>query len=381
MQGVAVSLRLKLLSGSTGAQLNASGIVTSITGQAMLEMGDCVIDHTTALLPTSKCEVTLLRQDSGLANAAVEHGFGSDSTIPCFRMIRIPLRSMVEGYEIIVDGLRVQQLQGQPLADGLLQVDDLIVAVNGSRVDKNTLLTSLRKQTSALQVFTILRRASEHDMDARKASIQWAKASQDGEQSAIASHQSAIASPSVVESKVASSSVAVEPVAGSDSTEQGGSSNVSQERVSNVAPANCDTSASAPPSIAAVPAAVSTPPAPAPASKAPPAPTAIADFEPLDDVGGVWSDLPSCKSSTKPRAACSTGPGTAFDNGSGMWSDVPKGDAHPNVDDARIALLDVMIRQALASKDDMLLRRLVSAQQALRRGAPQAKSKATFVTL
>ena len=95
----------------------------------------------------------------------------------------------------------------------------------------------------------------------------------------------------------------------------------------------------------------------------------LAAFEPLDDKGSIWSDLPGVADET---AAC-----PMFDPGSGVWSDVPcepnehhsgsnhGGTAAPRSAQSARALLDVMIRQALTTQDDQLLRRLVSAQQSL----------------
>ena len=164
----AVALRVKLLRGSEGAELDDGGNITAVSGRAatekLLEVGDCILDHT-ALHPSSKCEVTLLRYDEDLATAVQGHGQGNyNDHIPCYRMIKVPLRSVVEGYEIVVNGLRVKELQGQLLADALLRLDDLIVAVDGARVDSAGLLAALRRKADSMQIFTVLRRCSDYDV-------------------------------------------------------------------------------------------------------------------------------------------------------------------------------------------------------------------------
>ena len=63
-----------------------------------------------------------------------------------------------------------------------------------------------------------------------------------------------------------------------------------------------------------------------------------------------------------------------YDPTAGCWSDLPKGPSQvrplKREGPSTQAVLDCMIRQALKSSDDALLRRLVAAQQAARPGPP-----------
>ena len=390
----AVALRVKLLRGSEGAELDDGGNITAVSGRAatekLLEVGDCILDHT-ALHPSSKCEVTLLRYDEDLATAVQGHGQGnSNDHIPCYRMMKVPLRSVVEGYEIVVNGLRVKELQGQLLADALLRLDDLIVAVDGARVDSAGLLAALRRKADSMQIFTVLRRCSDYDV---RTEVQNKKGScipetvEDVQSASVVDAQDVptIASATKTSSSTETSSTSPKmssSVKASGSTKTIGASDVSNSNVQDASSSEQTGRSQAQSRKTVHP--------PQNASQKTERQTTDDDFQPFNESCSIWSDIPVCveTSSTvqSSRSSRENQDGhddcRVFDADSGVWSDVAC-QAEPAVSqiDGRDALLDVMIQQALAKKDDKLLRRLVTAQQVLRSGAPSRRAPDSFVTL
>ena len=396
-----VALRVKLPRGLDGVEFgpstsSAAGavLVTSLSGRgksdALLQLGDHIYGDASEveqLMSQSKCELTLVREDASLVSSLKSHDMleaRDGSSVPCFRLLKLPLRHEADSCNndgIEVNGLRVAGVSGVALADGLICVGDLIVALNGRRVDPSTID---QPTASPMRVFTVLRPCPEfdvpatalvHTVDDKRDALAAALESMDiAVMHAHTDNDVAIPVASVVEVSAAQLPVASPPPADAP-----------------LAPAAPSPPAPSPPAPPAPP-----PPPQQPLSQSMPAPScqdtseglspeeppraigpsrrlhdarvatngatepaaSAIPFEPLK-LGGVWCDLPT-----------GDGASPVYDPGEGVWSDLPSGSSsrprRAQTVHTTKAALDTMIRQALQASDDALLRRLVAAQQALR---------------
>ena len=371
-QSDAIALRVKLLRGSEGAEIGADGMVVGLTGRAateqLLQLQDRILDYNSSLHGSSKCEVTLLRRDLGLAEVAREYQPPAGVSLNCFRLTKVPLRrQLADADDVTVTNHRIIKLQGKALADALLRVDDLVVGMDGRRVDGAALVVALRKTSNSLSSIQVLRRCAEHDVNDKaleRSSLPNADGNEakgktriaaddlptrnDGADAAKAGASSSDIAPAGVTAAPTADSSPAAPSTRLIDTASDGTSKFASQSVRLSGPSRRVEGARR---MAAADAST------------------LAAFEPLDDKGSIWSDLPGGADET---AAC-----PMFDPGSGVWSDVPcepnehhsgsnhGGTAAPRSAQSARALLDVMIRQALTTQDDQLLRRLVSAQQSL----------------
>ena len=358
-----IGLRVKLLRGFDGIDLATMGapLISSLTGRAasdgLLKIGDCAHLSNSELeqLQAKRCEVTFLRQDAALVDALVEHGAlekpsESEKHIRCFRVLKAPVRCEEDGGEsgrvgIETSGLRVAAVSGMAVADNMIREGDVIVALDGKRVDAASITSSLSKPTSApMRVFTVVRACPEHDVSV----------------DALSDAVKALWTPAATVEVAATAEVAAVAPA-------------------PTSPANASAMAPAEKAAISSRAVVEEPPASTPAStpcvrgpsrrlqnaRASVAPVALAPF---DADRGVWSDVPPGVDTAQPAH---------YDPSAGLWSDVPGQSAAPasaamprgSCGSTRAAL-DCMVRQALAGHDDGLLRRLVTAQHACDAAGP-----------
>lgn len=181
----AVALRVKLPRGLDDTNLEPPSTSTSTEGEvvviglcgraakdALLQVGDRIQMDATQLKQLRdqrKCEVTLVRDDATLMNALRSHGMldkRNGDAVPCFLLLKLPLRHEAErSDDLETDGLRVTAVHAMALADALIHVGDLIVGLNGQRVDRTTITSALGRPTAApMRVFTVLRPCPQHDV-------------------------------------------------------------------------------------------------------------------------------------------------------------------------------------------------------------------------
>ena len=110
-----VLLRLRLLRGGDGVQLDQAGTVTA-TGRGAedgLTLGDRILSELPLPLG-SICDVSIIRDDSELARALCEHGLVAQESCGtrCFRALKLPVRCALDNGSIglTMTGLRVDAL-------------------------------------------------------------------------------------------------------------------------------------------------------------------------------------------------------------------------------------------------------------------------------
>jgi hypothetical protein len=115
-----VLLRLKLLRGGAGIKTDSVGSVTSVGGGAaqregVVQVHDRVVGDAFTI-PTTPCEISVLRQDDDLAEALISHGMltTTRAATPCFQQLKIPIRrDDTSGLGLVMSGLQVQELCGR----------------------------------------------------------------------------------------------------------------------------------------------------------------------------------------------------------------------------------------------------------------------------
>ena len=169
-----ILLRVRL-NRADGIQVSPDGVVESVpdAGKDGLFVDDCVLWMTKPLAP----EVSVLRNHATLSDAWRAHGLpissssssadvDDDPMLPCFRLLKLPLRRPEEGGSrgLAMKGARVVELSGLALADKLLKLGDVVVAVNGRRLDGSLAAALQHAASSPIQILTVIRRCAEHDL-------------------------------------------------------------------------------------------------------------------------------------------------------------------------------------------------------------------------
>ena len=136
---------------------------------ATLRVGDRVIGATLTTDPLPS-QISIWREDATLA--AIINAYSADSgeselSTRCFRLIKLPLRRAEDGaLGLEMAGMRVHKITGNAAAERLMAVDDVVVSVNGRKVEVGSSLSALLKHMGAspIIVLTVLRRCPEHDL-------------------------------------------------------------------------------------------------------------------------------------------------------------------------------------------------------------------------
>ena len=390
-----VALRFKLPRGSEGVELSQKTCcIVGLTGTAResLLLGDCCIlaDRTAFLrdCKASRCEITVLRDDATMIAALREQGLIAEQgaleeqELPCFRLLKLPLRKGVEDLHsgggvmgIQVQGLVVTKVSGQAQSDALIRVGDIIVRLGDRPTDSSSLAALLcLSDIPSIQVLTVLRRCPDHDVTHLEALASL----QERDEKEVGEHLHACAP--------AQESVALQvPITPSPQNRDDTSTPEppQQECEHSHDPNTADSVGQAPPldlheaSITASTHSIAQGSLVATDDAAGKGETAVAvegdvqgdqdaegapemavrseeevnstPFDPLDGSQGLWCDLP-------PQMA----PPLVdhhYDANTGAWSDLPPPEG---------GTLDDKIREALVSRDDSLLRELVADQQRAR---------------
>lgn len=393
--------KLADLSGQQSLLVALNGRAAS---EGLLQPGDCVLHDGSNLDPAGKCEVTVLRKDVTLEASLRSHDMLLDGTsVPCFQLLKFPLRndkhdaSSGNGLGIQMSGLRVKAVSGRASTDDLVHVGDLIIAVNGERVEASAASAALH-QPSAMPmcIITVVRPCQGPNLPsacvleeaATRAKAAWAYAGINSHGGAAVEDHGAASHLACAIAAAATSAAADNPVGRVEapSTNPGGDSAASPQASQRVRCGNDFHQGHAHAKAESVVIDKGTVPASSRASEMSitfgpsrrlKSAEATSSFEPLDPTGGRWNDLPTYDPSSF----------AAYDPASGLWSDVhvlstaqaspaaALSGAHAPSDDrveqtfqSTSHVLDCMVRQALHENDDALLRRLVAAQQEARVG-------------
>lgn len=384
-----VCLRLKLVRGGAGVVLDADGRVSELTDRAEndgLKLGDHIWDP--AQLTCARCEISILRRDHELARTLREHG-KAEHALPCFRLLKL-LTKVQDGLGVHWSGSRVQKVDADGPANGIVSVDDIIVSLDGTDITEVGIDDILRQPSSApFRVLTVLRRCPEHDLPVsgtaqdEDASPACAAAEstnksplvvatimpQTDEPPALISEQSSSSNgdaapvtenrPSSLSDQCSSSSDTADAAASvSQSTSQDQTTELNQPNPAALP--ECRSSCDSPAAAASVNEAIQgyrDSPTRRPSAKAASDGDSL-PFDPLDATTGEWCDItPLQRKAMQHLVPC-------YNQLTGNWSDLPSQTQDEELSSRR-AILDLMIQQALKCHDNELLRRLVAAQQAL----------------
>ena len=235
-------------------------------------------------------------------------------------------------------GLHVEKVAEE---NGLIAVGDYCIAVDGVRMTATSLAEILR-QPAPLRVVTILRRCPEHDLSAYDV--------------VYSAHEVSKAVPILA--------AACRSQDAQETTDRTSSNAVGKDPSIDAVKAEPE---SRRPQLGPARRLMKKESFDPPTSHAPAKHSADyqAAFEPFHQASGEWCDLPGVGRHPLGSGESCLHP-EHYDDQMGGWSDVPLAAATQSRIDALAstrAVLDMMVRQALASQDHELLRRLVAEQQ------------------
>ena len=319
----AVLLRITLNRGCDGVSIGSDRIVTAVSrdgGAArdgLIQLGDLIFEDQS--LPSSRCEISLLRHDQALVTVLHDHQMllpraqtDAEGSTPCFRLLKHPLNCAHSddgcNFGLETAGQRVCGLSGRASSDGWLKVGDLVTHLNGSYIQGGNLSSALATATpSPMQVLTILRRCIEHDRPA----------------TALPAPSTVTISPNAqlnsdTTAPAASKTAIVEPCL---------TRNIEEEDTKlHVVHASCQTCNSADDVPLGTAMQTADGSCSAILASAGTVAAALAEpFEPLDPMRGLWCDMPSCATTIcPPLVPRPSDSGETYDPQSGTWCDLPE---------------------------------------------------------